>query len=194
MTDPHRYFLVLIVATVFAGCSFSQSDPPKSLTTTEPTKVAIENGRFHSEDGRFSVAISEMPSMTMDVGSEKAKSRGIDAGKQYAWRFEKTLFTVMYTPPVDPDGNRFPNVLDDLVSGSRKGALRQNVKILSEKPFKHGDFEGVELRYVSAQGVTFINRLFIAGSFGYQVVGGYVDDNENVVLEVLNSFQLSSKP
>lgn len=151
----------------------------------------VENGVFHSYGGKFSIAISELPKQTIDRATEKAKAKGVDVGKQFAWLFERTLYTIYYNPPVDNDGNPSPQVFADMESGSRKGLLRQNAKLISEKPIKFGEYQGTEFRYVSVEGIHFINRTFLVDDVGYQIVGGYADDiDEKNVLEVLDSFKL----
>lgn len=182
---------VLLFCGLLTSCSSAQKNfPTPDLSPVEPLGASIEDGRFTSNSGGFVIGISEMPIQTLDLGSEIARTKSIDAGKQYVWRFETTLYTVAYTLPVDADGNSSPHVFDDMVIGTRKGALRQNAKLLSEKPFTAGNIQGTELRYVSADGINFVNRLFIAEDVGYQVVGGYIDGKEKEVLGVIDSFKL----
>jgi len=160
----------------------------------QPHGVVVEHGQFNSINGQFSIDIPEMPFQTLDLGSEKAREQGIDVGKQFLWRFEKVLFTVTYTLPLDADGEPLDNDIKDMVSGSKKGVLRQNAKIISETPYIYGGFSGTELRYVSQEGLNFICRIFKVGDIGYQVVGGYVDDSEQEALYVLDSFTAPTNP
>jgi hypothetical protein len=190
--------IACLLCNLFVGCSLSQSNPSKStawpsVIPVEPSEASVQGGRFQSPSGRFQIDIPEMPVQTLDMGSEKGRIKGVDAGKAYIWKFESTLYTVMYRPPVNPDGDPASPVFDDMVIGSRKGALRQNAKIISEKPFKSGDFEGTELRYVSPDGANFINRLFIFDNIGYQVVGSYRAGGEKEILSVLDSFKVLPK-
>ena len=177
---------------LFSSCSVSQTKPfaEPTITSVQALEASVENGRFQSKSGGFAISRPQMPLQTLDRGTEQARATAIDSGKQYMWRFEKTLYTVYYTPPVDLDGNPSPNVFEDMVTGSKKGLLRVKAKITSEKPFTSGEFHGTELRYVSAEGVNFIQRLFIAKDFGYQVMGGYLEGQEKEVIEVLDSFSL----
>ncbi len=156
------------------------------------TGASIESGVFTSKGGGFSLAISEMPFQTIDSASETAITKGVDAGKQFVWKFDKTLYTAFYTPPVDKDGNAMPPVYEDMITGTRKGVLRSNVTMISEKPISFGGkHRGTEFRYISTEGVRFINRTFLVGDTGYQIVGGYSEDKyEKEVLDVLDSFKL----
>jgi hypothetical protein len=192
-------FPALLLSILLAGCTNGQTKSSQPLTpkSVEPTGTFINADIFESTGGGFSIAIPTMPLRTLDYGSEKAKAKGVDAGKQFLWQFERTLYTVAYYPPVNSDGNSVSQVYEDMVSGTRKGAIRQNAKILSEKPIKIGEHRGTEFRYVSAEGVQYINRSYLVGDLGYQIVGGYMDETgEKEVLEVLNSFTLlpSSQP
>ncbi len=186
---------ILSICGLFANCSLSQTNPRKPVplpvvTPVEPSGVAIEGGRFISKPGGFTVEIPHMPVQTLDYGSEKARAKGIDAGKQYFWKFEKTVYIILYSPSIGPDGGPMPQPYEDMLSGARKGIFRGNGKLISENRFEVGKFTGTELRYVSAQGVNFITRVFLVGDVGYQVQGGYIDEkDQKEVLNVLNSFK-----
>ena len=150
----------------------------------------LDNGIFRSVSGRFSIAIPELPKQTIDKGNEKAKAKGVDAGHQFVWIIGRTLYTLYYNPPVDNNGNPSPQVYADMQNGTRKGILNSGAKLLSEKPFTRGKYSGTEFRYVISNGVQYINRVFLVGDFGYQVVGGYADQtDENAVIAVLDSFK-----
>jgi hypothetical protein len=152
---------------------------------------SVQADVFESKNGGFSIAIPQMPSKTINRGTDKAKAKGIDTGKQFVWLFERTLYTAFYSPPIDNDGNPSPPAYADMESGTRKGVLRQNAKLISEEPIKLGEYRGTEFRYVSAEGVHYISRIYLVGDMGYQIVGGYADDkDEKKVLEVLDSFKL----
>ncbi|MBK8148917.1 MAG: hypothetical protein IPK58_12085 [Acidobacteria bacterium] len=112
------------------------------------------------------------------------------------WLFEKTLYTLYYNPPFDFDGNPSPQVYADIENGTRKGILNSNATLISEKPIKLGEYRGTEFRYVISNGVRYINRIYLVGDMGYQVVGGYADEKEErAVIAVLDSFTpLKSKP
>ena len=192
-------FFALLLSVLFVGCSTSQTSfQPPTPTLVPTTGASVEAGIFESRDGGFSIAISQMPLQTRDSGSEKAKAKGIDTGKQFIWKFERTLYTAMYNPPVDFDGNHSPQVYEDMETGTRKGIFNGKGKLISEKPIKFRDSPGTEFRYVSAEGVGYISRIYLIGDFGYQIAGGYADKKyETEVLEVLNSFKpiaLKNKP
>lgn len=137
-----------------------------------------------------------MPTQTLDSVRENAKAKGIDTGKMYIWKFERTIYTALYHPPVDLDGNPEPQVYSDMEIGYRKGIFNGNAKLISEKPIKFGEYRGTEFRYISAEGVPFIGRIYLVGDIGYQIVGAYAEEKyEKEVLDVLNSFaMLKSKP
>lgn len=196
--DINFALFILLICGLFANCSLSQTNPRKPVplpvvTPVEPSGVTIEGGRFISTPGGFTIDIPHLPFQTLDYGSEKARAKGIDAGKQYFWKFDKTVYIILYSPSIGPDGNPMPQPYEDMLSGARKGILRQNGKMTSEKPFEFGKYTGSELRYVSALGVTFIARIFLVGDVGYQIQGGYVEEKDlKEVLDVLDSFKLTS--
>jgi hypothetical protein len=75
-------------------------------------------------------------------------------------------------------------------SGTRKGLLNGGARIISEKPIKLGEYRGTEFRYIISNGVKYIGRIYLVGDFGYQIVGGYLEEKyEKEVLDVLNSFK-----
>lgn len=160
--------------------------PPHGLSSSE----SVENGIFRSAGGRFSIAIPELPKQTIDKGTDKAKAKGIDAGKQFVWLIGRTLYTIYYGPPVDSDGNPRQQVYADIENGTRKGVANGGATLLSEKPVTLGKYHGTEFRYVLPNGVRYVNRIYLIGDMGYQVVGGYADQkDENAVLAVLETFK-----
>lgn len=193
-----RLSFPLLLSVLLAGCSNPQTNsvPPPVFTQVPASGASIENGVFESRGGGFSIAIPQMPLQTLDSGSERAKARGVDTGKTFVWKLERTIYTAYYYPPVDRDGNRVPQLYEDLENGTRKGILRSNAKLNSEKPIKFGENRGTEFRYMSEEGVAYIGRIYLIGDVGYQIVGGYSEDKyEKEVLGVLNSFKLlKSKP
>jgi len=195
----HTLFtLMLLVAC--AGCLMAQtaqtiqSDPSagrKPILHFEKAVDSIESGSFKSVGGGFSLALAEMPFETREYSSETAKAKGIDAGKLYLWKFDKTIFTAFYSPPFDKDGNPLPTVYTEMESATRKGIIAGRGKLISEKRIKFGDNEGTEFRYESAEGIKFIGRIFLIGDIGYQIVGAYAGEyGESEVLKVLDSFEL----
>ena len=165
-------------------------------TELEPAKVisgsgeTVEDGMFRSTGGNFSISIPALPKQTIDNATEKAKAKGIDVGRQFVWIFERTLFTVYYNPPVDKDGNPSPQVYSDMQIGTRKGIFNSGATLTSEKPFTRGSISGTEFRYIISNGVKYVNRVFLVGDMGYQVVGGYAEDKyEKDILDTLNSFK-----
>lgn len=185
----------IIAALSLTACChivvISQSVPvqPKSVEAVQTVGESVENGIFTSTSGKFSIAIPQMPKQAIDYASEKAKAKGIDVGKQFIWVFEKTLFTLYYNPPFDSDGNSLPQVFKDMENGTRKGILNGKAKLLSERPITLGKYRGTEFRYSIANGVRYINRVYLVGDMGYQIVGGYADEkDEQAVIAVLDSF------
>ena len=82
-----------------------------------------------------------------------------------------------------------PQVYADIENGTRKGIINGKATLISEKPIKLGKYRGTEFRYVIANGVKYINRIYLVGDMGYQIVGGYLDaKDEPKILKVLNSF------
>ncbi|MGB2753133.1 MAG: hypothetical protein WBC19_13835 [Pyrinomonadaceae bacterium] len=163
--------------------------PTPPIITVRHTVDLVEGGIFRSTNGRFSIAISELPKQTLDRATDKAKAKDIDVGKQFVWTFEKTLYTLYYNPPVNTDGDPYPQVFADMEIGTRKGILNSKATLLSEKPFKLRQYHGTEFRYMISNGVRYINRVFLIGNMGYQVVGGYADEkDEKAVITILDSF------
>jgi hypothetical protein len=186
MKTLNRLLIALFLSLLAFSYSNSQTGglgwPPSSSPTTGES---IQGGVFVSTNGGFSIAITQMPSKTIDMPS--ANSEVI--GKQFAWVFERTLYTAMYR--IDPEGNPLPQSYIDIEHGTEKAVLANGGKIISEKPIKYGDYGGIEFRYVSAQGVHYINRAYIVGDFGFQIVGGYADEkDEKGVMDVLDSFKI----
>jgi hypothetical protein len=189
-------FVALLFSFLWAGCANSQSSPSKSIqwlpvSPAQEPGGSVEGSQFVSKAGGFVIDIPAIPDQTLDFGNETAKNKGIDVGKQLAWRFENTVYTVMYSPPLDPSGIYLAQPLEEMVSGSRKGILRSGGKITSEKSIYLGKHSGIEFKYVSADGTKFIGRIYLVGETGYQVVGGYSsDDHLKEVLRVMDSFKL----
>ena len=178
-------FIALFSALLYAQNDVKKTDPPVATQW-------VENARFHSSSGKFSIAISTLPSQTIDKATQKAKDKGVDVGKQFLWIFERVFYTLYYNPPLNKDGDPHPQVYADMVIGSRKGALNGGATMISEKPIKFGKHQATELRYGLPNGVRFISRVILADDMGYQVVGGYRDAaGEAEVLRVLDSFTLS---
>jgi len=150
------------------------------------------NGKtFTSASGGFSIDIGQLPTKTRDLTEPSARARGVDAGKQYLWTLEKGIFTLLYSGAVDSYGNAIPVTFAEMENGSRKGILRANAKLISEKPIKFGKYRGTEFRYLSADGIHFIGRIFLVGDVIYQLAGSYTDEkDEKHVLDVLQSFKL----
>lgn len=188
-----RYsILALLLSSFLANCANSQSKPSNSeiLQSIVSSGDRVEAGIFESIRGKFSIAIPELPKQTIDKATKKAKAMDVDVGKQFVWLFEKTLYTIYYNPPFDPDGNASPQVYADMENGTRKGILNNNATLTSEKPIKLGENRGTEFRYSLANGVRYISRIYLVGEMGYQVVGGYADQkDEQEVIKILNSFK-----
>ncbi len=158
--------------------------------------ASVENGVFVSKGGKFSIAIQQMPKQIVDQAKGKALDEGIDVGKTFVWIFEKTLYTIYYNPPVDPDGTPRPQDYVDIETGTRKGALNGGAKITSEKRISYGKYRGTEFLYELPNGVKYIGKTYLIGDIGYQVVGAYADEaHKKEVLDVLASFKpLEPKP
>jgi hypothetical protein len=63
-----------------------------------------------------------------------------------------------------------------------------------KKPFKSGRIAGTEFRYTGNETVQFINRVFIVGKTGYQLMGSYADPKDEAeVTGILDSFRTFGK-
>lgn len=171
---------------------------PSSATFNKETQ------RFESTGGNFTFNIPQSPLQTRDLGTETANKKGIDVGKMFIWQFEKTTYTILYKKSLDSDGNPLApdgdpksQSLRDLEAfnvGMRRGILRRNEKLISEKSISFNNYPGTEFRYISSDAVKFIGRVYSISSIGYQIVGGYVNENdEKEVLEVLDSFKIDDR-
>src|SRR5436190_7266104 len=177
----HLTFISMLGAVfmTYATAQVSETSEQAISTNRASWRVApatndrVESGAFRSMSGGFSLAIPEMPFETREYGSEKAKAKGVDAGKLYLWKFGKTIYTAFYSPPVNKDGDPLPESLASMQSGSRRGISSGHGTLVSEKAIKYGENPGTEFRYVSADGIKFISRLYLVGNIGYQIVGGY---------------------
>ena len=206
MLNLRRSFCLLFLLTgLLINCSSAQNRiVPTPMTPVESlpsAKVNTETKRFESTGGKFAIGITEAPLEVRDLGTETANKKGIDVGKMFIWKFEKTLYTILYKKPLSADGNslqpdgdpKSQNLRDFEAYnvGMRRGIAQSNSKLISEKRISLNEYPGTEFRYVAPDGTKFIGRMYSVNSVGYQVVGGYADDKaENEVLEVLDSFRL----
>lgn len=198
--------LSFLFAGLYVNCSLAQ-DKTSNLPITQvkppsTTTFNTKTEKFESIEGKFIISIPQAPSQTRDLGTEAANKKGIDVGKIFIWQFpEKALYTVMYKNAFDSDGNPLkpggnPKTQDlrdfeAFNSGTRRGIVGNNAKLLSEKPIPFKNYPGTEFRYMSSDGVKFIGRIYLINSIGYQITGGYKDDEvEKEVLKVLDSFKL----
>lgn len=188
MLDLKTLCLSSLLIVLFVSCLAAQRiSSPTALPT--PTVAAKS---FKSVEGGFSINIAEAPSETLNLGSEIAEKKGIDAGKMFIWKSEKTIYSVMYSDPVDADGNSMgTQTLEEMNSGARTAIMRQDGKLISEKSISLGKHPGTELHYTSSAGTKFITRHYLVNLRGYQIIAGYIDDKDKKeVLGVLDSFKL----
>ncbi|MEQ1607086.1 MAG: hypothetical protein ABL999_19650 [Pyrinomonadaceae bacterium] len=152
--------------------------------------ASVEKNVFRSEDANFTIDIPSMPLRTIDKSTFEARLKKIDAGRQFIWVFGRNSVSVFYTPPFTPAGEPEPNKFSDMETGTRKGILNAGLRVGSEKPFKIGSVTGTEFRYVANETVNFINRVFIVGDTGYQLMGSYADPKDEAeVTRILDSFK-----
>lgn len=181
------FCLLLVFSALFTNYAAAQQKP--TPTTSPQTKTAVK--KFESKEGNFSINITEAPTQTRNLASEATQKKKIDVGQQFFWQFEKSVYTVMYSNPLDADGGALPLNLEEMNSGSRKGIASSGAKLVSEKAITYGKHSGTEFRTVMPNGVKYIARNYLIGKVGYLITGGYVDDkDEKTVLDVLNSFKL----
>lgn len=151
---------------------------------------SVENNVFRSVDANFTIDIPSMPLRTIDRSAFEARLKKIDAGRQFIWGFGRSSVTLFYTPPFTPAGDPESFALGDLEVGTRKGLVNAGVRIISEKPFKSGSITGTEFRYIASENVNFINRVFIVGTTGYQLMGSYAEPKDEAeVTRILESFK-----
>ncbi len=50
---------------------------------------------------------------------------------------------------------------------TRKGIINNKATLISERPIKLGKHRATEFRYVIANGVRYINRIYLVGETGY---------------------------
>lgn len=205
MLNLRNFCLSLLLTGLFISCLSAQHKtvpvPMTPIDSLPSAKVNAETKRFESTGGKFAISISEAPLEIRDLGTETANKKGVDVGKMFIWRFEKTFYTVLYKNPLssdgntlEPDGDPKSQNLRDFEAykvGMHRGIASINAKLISEKAISFNQYPGAEFRYISAGGIKFIGRIYSIDSVGYQIVGGYGDDkDEKEVLKVLNSFKL----
>lgn len=192
MTNLKSICFLLVIFYIFTGCSSAQDKKSPSASST-PILIGKAK-KFESKEGNFTINLFEEPSAVRNLGTDASEKKGIDVGKQYIWKFEKTLYTAMYSNPFDSNGNAMPQIFDEMLSGSRKGIARQGGKLISEKEISYGKYTGREFRYLASNGVKFVGRNYLIDKVGYQIVGAYADDkDEKEVLEILDSFKVMTE-
>lgn len=180
--------LLFLLSGLLVSCSTAQNGSSSPVRTPVTT---LEGERFISKEGGFSIVISRQPDQTRNLGTEAIQKKGIDVGKQYIWKSEKTLYTIMYSHPFDENGNPMTQTLEEMNSGSRKGMLRSQANLLSEKPIFLDKYPGTEFHYVSPEGAKYVGRNYLVGAVGYQVVGSFGDEKFAAeVLKTLDSLKL----
>ena len=108
----------LLFSFLFTSALATRISAQSTAQTTDQRSTRIDGNRFISTEGGFSVGISLAPSQTTDFGTEAAKKKGIDVGKQYLWKFETTTYTIMYSASFDSNGNPMTQTLEDVSSGT----------------------------------------------------------------------------
>src|SRR5260221_7739539 len=105
-----QYNVPMTIRTVLTSCVISlwlfgaiaYGQKPTRSPSPEDTGMTVinwvKNGVFVSSEGRFSIAIPELPKQTIDKATVKAKAKGVDVGKQYVWVIGRTLYTIYYNP------------------------------------------------------------------------------------------------
>jgi len=173
--------LALMLTMIVVGYSSAQRKPP---TVVIPTGDYVRAGVFHSTDGRFSIAIAELPPNSLDQSTTPKKDLG--AGKQFVWAFTKTKYTAFYNPMPEAVGAPALRVFAAMESGTNTS--------ITEIPIMLGKYRGTEFRYTGPDGIRYINRIYLVEDIGYQIAGGYAEPKyEREVLKILNSFKSLKK-
>jgi len=183
---------VLLFTFISFGLLVTFLPAQATVSETRQSATLIDGKRFISTEGGFSIEIAVAPTETTDFGTETSKKKGVDIGKHYLWKFEKTTYTIMYSPSLDSNGDPATQTLEEVSSGTRKGLLRSGAKLLSERSILFlNKYPGIEFRYITVGGDKFVNRSFLVDSTGYQVEGAFSDlKDEKEVLATLDSFKL----
>lgn len=169
-------YLSFLFFCLFVNYSSAQEKSPSST---------IEAKKFESKEGNFSINIFQEPFQIRDIEPDK---KGMESGKQFFWRFEKVVFTVMYS---EFNKNSLSQAFNDMNSGVRKGILRQQGKVISEKEISYGKYAGREFHSIMPNGMFYTCRNYLIGNFGYLLTAAYIDEkDEKEVFEVLDSFKL----
>lgn len=188
----------------FAGFSFAQTptpspSPEKGQTITGNNEEVVDsgnrldNGVFTSKEGRFSIAISDWPTNTIDVASELKDTEKFNS-KQYQWIINRKVFTVQWAFPIPNAKEPEPLLFSDMEIAIRKAVLNTGGTMLSEKPITYGSHRGTEFRSVSNDGVKFIYRTFKIGDSGYQLIGSHHNRfDEKATEDILDSFKVLEK-
>lgn len=157
------------------------------MVTPSPAPAA-DGKKFESKDGNFSIDIFQAPFQTRQPDPPPNDKNELKAGEQFLWRFEKTVYTVMYMEFAE---NELSRAFEDMNSGGRKGIARQGGRLIYEKEISFGKYPGREFRVIMPNGVTQTARNYLVGNMGYLLTAGYVDErDEKEALKILNSFKL----
>lgn len=187
MTKLKTLCFLLLFVCVLTNCSTAQQKSSSELPNKkneDSDKVNPQTNRFESKAGNFSINIAQAPIQTRNLEGEE----GQEPGKQFAWQFERTSYTVLYSAF---NTNDLSQAFDDMNSGVRKTLLRNGSQSISENEISFGKYPGREFRYITPKGFKQIGRNYIVNNMGYLLTAGYVDEEgEKEGIKILDSFKL----
>lgn len=188
----HKVFTLFFCCLLSFGCSNTQTESSNKLleakaTIVEPTGVEMVDGVFKSNSGGFTIAVGKMPVETIDVYSETAKAKKIDAGRMFFWKLDRTVCSVHYMFPFDADGNPTITTFEAMISGTRASMLEKG-RIIEEKSIDFTNHQAKEIHFMNLKG-KHITRVYFNGDIFYVNTCSYVDDEtKKRALDVLDSF------
>lgn len=192
-------FLLLLTGLAFAQTPTPSPSPGKGLIilgdgdSTTPGDFKLENGIVVSNDGKFSIAIPELPTTIIDIAKDL---NGADKfiSKQYRWIIGRKVFSVQWMFPNTSAKAPEPILFSDMEIAIRKAVFNTRGTMLSEKPITYGSHRGTEFRSVTHDGVKVIQRAYKIGDCGYQIIGSHLNRfDEKATEDILDSFKVLDK-
>jgi hypothetical protein len=188
------FFLTFLFSCLFASCSTVTEQPSPSPSPSPsasfPPASVVDGKRFESQEGNFSIDISQPPSQTLNLEPETA---GGKAGKHFIWKLERTGYTLMYDF-FDLEKGTPSEKMAQMNSGFRKGTSGKGLKLIYEKEISFGKYTGTEFRIVAPNGATQVARNYLVNNMGYLLTAAfYGEKDEKEALKILDSFKLLSE-
>ena len=187
-----KRFLALAIITV--GVSFplyaqEHSSRPPSTTPTRPKPAPVDNGgwtQFHSDDGRFSVLMPEIPE---DKAETTDSAHGPYTTHLFVVRDDTSVYLIGY---VDYDPSFNFNRQAELEANRDNFVKGVEATLITSRPTIIDGYSAIEFTAETADRV-FKSRVFMVGRRPYQIVIGSpkgTDDSASMN-RFFNSFKVN---